>query len=297
MGAGKIEANATVSLTSGRNQTQPLAMVKRSLARKAELAPRKAENISRDGGIGKDALPMHRGRKKRLEAKRRLEKKKDFIAAEIERLHGETEKKRAELRKQNAVAGPLGPALAVMGDIADALPSDQPEDEEVSAKDSHLRALSRTPKFVRHKERRRIVVAETAQLNNVREHPVFKENPIETLRQHLMNTVSAHPSEIPPPLAPGDAGASKKKKKVKGGGGEKEAKRPKPDFELGNEEAEKIREEAKQRLAAKREQKAAFAEAAAKLKRKKQGGKIEKQTLKGLMSRPRGRIGVKRPKI
>lgn len=274
-------------------------MVKRSLARKAEFAPRKAAALSRDGGIGKDSLPMHRGRKKRLEAKRRLEKKKDFITAEIERLHRETEKKRAELRKKNAIAGPLGPALAVMGDIADALPSDKPDDAEVSAKD--MRSLSHTPKVVRHKERRRIVVTETAQMNNVREHPVFKENPIETLRQHLMNTVATNPNEIPPPLAPGDAGASKKKKKGKGSGssegGRKEAKRPKTDFELGSDEAEKIREEAKERLAAKREQKAAFAEAAAKLKRKKQRGKIEKQTLKGLMSRPRGRIGVKRPKI
>lgn len=255
--------------------------------------PRNTGSLSRDGGISKDALPMHRGRKKRLETRKRLEKKKDFIAAEIEKLHKETEKKRAELRKKNAKRSPLGPALAVMGDMADALPSDKGDD----GKEGEL-PFKTGPKIVRHKERRRIVVAETEQVNNVREHPVFKEDPIEALRQHLMNTVSADPSEIPPALEPGDAGASKKKKKGKGVvGGKKEAKRPKPEFALGKEEAERVQEEAKERVAAKREKKAAYAEAAMKMKRKKQGGKIEKQTLKGLMSRPRGRIGVKRPKI
>lgn len=274
-------------------------MVKRSLARKAGLVPRKSDSLSRNGGINKDALPMHRGRKKRVEARKRLERKKDFIAAEIEKLHRGTEKKRAEIRKRNAKRGPLGPALAILDDMAEALPSVEADDET----EDRVVGVETGRKIVRHKERRRIVATETEQVNNVREHPVFKQDPIEALRQHLVNTVSAEANEIPAALGAGDAGAGKKKKNVKRKGDidvnrKREGKRAKGGgLGISTEESERIREEAKERVAAKREQKAVYAEAAMKLKRRKEGGKIEKQSLKAVVSKTRGRIGVKRAKI
>lgn len=262
-------------------------MTKRSLARKAASLSRKPLSLalSRNGIISKATLPMHRGRRKRQEARRRLETKKDFIKSELARLEEEAEVKRAAQIANDKKKSTLGPALAIMKDLAEALPKeerDEVEGEKMSEKEG---------KVLRHKTRKKIVAEETEQIRNVRAHPVFKEDPMEALRQHLVNTVASDPAEIAPPLQEG----KKRKRKRRNKGkvthqGTVENLKVEVDGEL-----EKARDKARERVAEKKERKAAMAETVAKMKRK--AGGIEKQTLSGLISKSRGRIGVKRPKI
>lgn len=232
---------------------------------------------------------MHRGRRKRQEVRRRLEAKKDFIKSELSRLEEETEAKRTAQRVNEKKKSPLGPALAIMKDMAEALPTER---DETEGKRNNGKAGGADGRVLRHKTRKKIVAEETEQVRNVRAHPVFKEDPMEALRQHLVNTVASDPTEVAPPLQEGKKGKRKRrnKRKVVEQGGTKDL-RVEVDGEL-----ERARDEARERVAEKKERKAAIAEAAAKMKRKKTGG-IEKQTLSGLISKPRGRIGVRRPKM
>lgn len=227
--------------------------------------------------IGKSGL--HRGRKKRQEARLRVEKKQKFIEEEISK---------AEKRKPSKKVLALGPALAVLDSLADALP----DEVETKKKDD-----ATTKSVTKHWQRRKLVREETEQVRNVREHEAFKKNGIEALRLHLLNTVSRNPNEIAPALQPGQPGAPKKRKtenvKEKG----KSAKKgglSLPD----KKDMEQVREAARDRVAKKRAKKEEWGRAAEQLKKKKQGGKIEKQTMRSLLGKRRGgRIGEKRPKI
>lgn len=231
---------------------------------------------------------MHRGRRKRQEARRRLESKKDFIRSEIARLEEEAELKRAAQRLKDKKNSSLGPALALMKDMAEALPELE-DDGGAERKKGDQREMR--PKVLRHKARKKMVAEEMEQVRNVRAHPVFKDDPMEALRQHLVNSIGTDPAEVAPPVQEGKQEKRTRRKRGKADG--RVLQEVKGE---GDEDMRKARGEAKTRVVEKREQKAVMAAAAAKLKRKK-GGKIEKQTLSGSISKWRGRIGVKRPKI
>lgn len=263
-------------------------MAKRRFHLKAASAANSAASLSKKSTtISKDTT-LHRGRKKRLETKRRFDKKKEFIKAEIEKLEQDSKSKK---QKSKTSKKDLGPALAILGKIADELPKTQAEPEKPNYRNRSV---------TNHRKRTKIAEEEREQVQRVQQHEAFKSNPVEALRQHLMNTVSSDPSEIPPALKPGMAGAPKigkvdtKEKQKKAGKEVDTSGMSVPDKET----MEKLREEARERVVRKREQKAVYAAAAIKHKRRKTSGKIEKQTLSGLLARGgRGRIGVKRPKI
>lgn len=266
-------------------------MLRKAPATSAAALNRKSSAINKE-------VPMHRGRKKRVEAKQRLAAKKNFVHEELQRLEHEAQKKREQLKRDQKRKSPVGPALSVFGDMANALPvtkDDSSDDDDGGRKEQG-------PKVLRHRERRRIVVEETEQAKNVREHAAFKSDPIEALRQHLMNTVSSNPCEVAPRLATGAAGAAKKRGRGKGKRDEKTWEKTTVGRQLvampSKEGMEKIKADARERVAMKKAEKAELAEAALKLKKRRKGDKIEKQSLGSLLARPsRGRIGVKRAKI
>lgn len=133
------------------------------------------------------------------------------------------------------------------------------------------------------KRRKNLVRIETLQATSVREHPIFKKDPIEALRQHLLNTVCPNPAAVPP--KPGSEEEKKKGKKTK------EKKTPK--FDIDKESMAIAREAARERVREKREQKAEMARAAQKIQRRSSLEGVTKVRKSPL----RGRIGVKRPKL
>ncbi|GAQ89380.1 hypothetical protein KFL_005160020, partial [Klebsormidium nitens] len=71
---------------------------------------------------------------------------------------------------------------------------------------------SRQPKILRSKARQDITTQESKQLAAVLDHPTFKANPFEAIRQHLTNTVPP-PPPAPKPKRP--TGAKRKRDKKK----------------------------------------------------------------------------------
>lgn len=228
--------------------------------------------------IGKERVV--RGRKKRVAEQRAV--KKEFVARELSRISAEAEAKRGALRARDAVRA-SGPALAVMGGLGDAL-------GEVERKVPEVVEERREGKIVRIKARRRILAQEAAQVKNVLAHPGFVKDPMEALRQHLMNTVSSCPEEVPPAV---DEGKGRRKKKGKHGkgseGGDEGAA---ADLAGATAAVARMKKTAREAVVKKREHKQELATAAAAIKKRK-GGRVVKQTF----GAPRGRIGVARPKI
>ncbi len=136
---------------------------------------------------------------------------------------------------------------------------------------------------VSSKRRKNLVLSETAQVKSVREHPVFKRDPVEALRLHLLNTVCANPTAVPPKPGGEKKKSEKKKSEV--------VKLSEP--QVVDKPLALARDKAKERVREKRERKAEMANLAGSVQRRKslQGvGKVRKSPL-------RGRIGVKRPKL
>lgn len=283
-------ASPVVALNS-----RPPNMGTKSLARKSRTVKKASETPPRAQAgdlISKERGPtLHRGRKKREATKQRLERKKSFIASELERAEAETARKREEEAKKRAARkGAVGPALAVLSEMAAALPAGA---DETGRAEEGERAGGRGKKM-RHKARRRIAVEEAEQLRQVRAHAMFQADPVEALRQHLVNTVAADPGAVPAGLGKGKSRAGGEK--GRGGRGGEAGKAGGLVADGGA--VERAREEARRRVEEKRERKAGLAEAAARLRKKRQGGRIGKQTLKGVVGGGRrGRIGEKRDKV
>lgn len=247
------------------------------------LREKSARLLSAAGGSGtrpvisKDAT-LHRGRKKRLEKRQRQAAKQAFVQDELARI-SEAKKKKKSTKKRKKT--PAGPALSILTPLQDALPAEEREPNE-DAKETETERNARQG-AVRHRARRRLLVDETEQVNNVRKFEGFVHNPVEALRQHLMNTISNDPCEIAPAI--GEDKKAEKSKETSGG---------KVKLEIGKKGLEEARTMARERVREKVAEKKRFAEAAAALKKKRDDSKIKKQRLGGAA---RGRIGVKREKI
>lgn len=190
-------------------ETGVLLMGKRKLRRVvvppgAEPESHEMPAIARLGVIGK-ASAVSRGKRKRSEKRARVESKHEFIDAELKRLEAEAAARRAAIvaKKRGAENGP---ALAFMETLRDNL------ELEEGAADAQAGASKGLPvqKIVHEKQRRKILADETVQVKGVIEHPSYQANPMEALRQHLMNGLDEDPLAVPAPLVTGDGGKKRK---------------------------------------------------------------------------------------
>lgn len=230
--------------------------------------------VSRLGGIGKESV-MSRGKRKRTEKRARVEQKKDFIDTELRRLEAETELRRAALAAK-APSAAAGPALAEMSRLAAALACGG----EGGGDGGRASVAKERPvqKVVHEKARRRILAEEAAQVKNVIEHPSFQADPMEALRQHLMNTVDEDPLAIPSALP---VTAHQKRRPQR-----RELPHPAADRPTVSARTGVARRE---RGTGRRGEKAGLAAPA-------QGGRIRKDGRTVQFSQSLGRIGVPRPK-
>lgn len=211
---------------------------------------------------------------KRKRGRERLERQRLFVARELERrgLHDDGEK------APGLSLTALGHALA-----------------KAAASDPSVPTVAGVRGGTSARARKHRVREETAQMASVSAHPAFQADPVEALRQHLLNTVCGAPEKVPPALA-GDAPGAAKKAKGGAADGEKKKKKARttvaPALEASKEALAQAREEAKDRVREKRERKADMERAAAALRKKGRG--VEKTRTS---PQTRGRIGVKRPKI
>lgn len=253
-------------------------------------------SLSPSAGIKKGSSPtqtLHRGRKKRLQARQQLEKKKNFIQEEVEKVEKFKKQKEEKLCEKNEkTKNVLLSALKLAEQMQDALPEET--DVKKISKEDEIGQQSK----VSHKQRRKIIQNETVQVNNVRKHPSFKENPMEALRKHLLNTVSNDPTDIPPPLKTKSEKTKKNNKQSKKQN-QTQPQKPAQGLTVQKETLQQINQQTREAVAKKREEKAAYAQIALKMKKEQNKNKIQKQTLTGLLGRrsSKGRIGEKRPKI
>lgn len=253
----------------GALQLRRLTMGKRrTRERAATLTPAESRSGPTRGKVEKASV-LSRGRRKRAAAKARLEQKRDFIERELE-LQQIVEKKGKPARKKQRAPG------LSLSELVQALP------EKL---ESAPEAVKRPRTKLNASTRGRIVAEETEQLQSVRENPIFKLNPVEALRQHLLNTVCATPSAVPPALS-GDAPGAKKEKRTEQQG------KGTARVEVGAKQLAAARKQAREVVKEKRARKAEMANAVARLA-KRRGDKGVVKVPKGR----RGRIGEKRPKI
>lgn len=270
-------------------------MVKRQLQRKAARAVDKASSsASLSSSIGKGPA-MHRGRKKRVEARERLEKKRTFVDEELAKLHLLSQQRREQQRHQR-LSHTVGKALAVLPDMALALPSldDKKDDDEGDGGGGRGgRGLRGLP----HREWGKTVKAERERLGRVQAHEAFVGMGVEALRAHLSHTVGGGGSV-------GRVGTTvgTKRRVTEGGGGKRKRGKGKGGAtaahgtgEGGDGEEE---ESAAERVAGRRERKKRMGERAAQL-RAKGRGEVKTQTFKSLLGggERRGRIGQTHEKI
>lgn len=155
----------------------------------------RAAGVSRIGAIGKESV-LSRGKRKRFEKRARAERKQDFIDTELRRLETEAGARRAALASRISKRN-RSPALSGLKALASALDS---VCEDVVGKEVHDAAAETdrpVQKVVREKARRQILADESAQVHNVLEHPSYQDDPMEALRQHLLNTVEDDPLSVP----------------------------------------------------------------------------------------------------
>lgn len=263
-------------------------MGKRSLQQKAARAIGNVGTSAKvSSGINKGAT-LHRGRRKRLEVKERAASKQKFIEEELAKLESIAAKKRETVKKARLVKS-IGSALAILPDLAEALPDVDAHGKtsgRVGSDQAHGDSERGRKHGVKHKAWSKIVERESEQLRRVQEHDAVKDLGIEALRMHLSNTVGARADKRP--------GAGKWKGKVGGRDGgdgrvKKTAKHADRNRKGGDGKAGSVNVE-------RREYKKQMAERAASVTGKRRG-EVRKQTMKGLLGGHRGRIGEKREKM
>lgn len=250
-------------------------MGKRKLRRAAPPSEEVAESrdglsVAKLGGIGK-ASAVSRGKRKRSEKRAQVEAKNEFINAELKRLEADAAARR-EAIAANKRGAECGPALALMGAIGEGL--EATETPPASGRgDKSIDPPAQ--KIVHERQRRRILAQETLQVRNVVEHPSFQANPMEALRQHLMNCVGEDPLAVPAPLSAGNNG-KKRKPAV-----DPKSRTVRPTVSsrktASSGEGSAKRREEKMEMAAK--------------------ARVNRAGISKRSSAPRGRIGEKRPKI
>jgi Ribosome biogenesis protein SLX9 len=247
---------------------------------------------SRLGGIGKESV-LSRGKRKRFEKRDRATRKEAFVEEELRRLEAAASARRSALAARDAArAPPVKRPLTHMHDLADGLDLDTALGDHPAASGNAVRGVGEDgsaqgpQKTVMHERaRRRILVEETIQVKQVVKHPAFQANPIEALRQHLLNTVAADPlAAIPEAVekAPKDRNVDRKPGPPDGATLRAAAKTSRTTTG---------RSTARDMTAQRREHKADLAARAARISKSKRPGKEH------VPSRSRGRIGEQRPKI
>lgn len=229
--------------------TTPGAMVKH----RNKLRARAASLSTRGGCVAKkedEAGALSRRRRKRAKVRRLDEKRRAFIEREVERRGGDTKKSIGEPLSLDALQGALQEAAA----------------------DDGGKGVKQVGGAISARARKHRVREESEQLTSVRRHPAFQADPVEALRQHLLNTVCATPGAIPAALEGDRPGARKERVKARVGAT--------VAMEASKQAMAATREEARERVREKRQRKTQMQHAA---------GVLRKTT--------RGRIGEKRAKL
>lgn len=243
------------------------------------------DGVSGLGGIGKATI-VSRGKRKRAEQRARVGKKNAFIEAELARLEEEASKRRATAsaqREQEKRSKGINLALSKMSALSDALVDLVDDDAQDASSDPEGKDAAKTQpaqKVLHAKARRKLVTAESAHTENVLQHPAFKADPMDALRQHLLSTVGEDPTEVPGALQEGKGTRRKRKQQAKSKANDVSARTSRAKGRAFNSETS----------AARKMEKASHAE---KAKRRNRSG-----IAKPNGDRPSlGRIGEKRPKI
>lgn len=264
-------------------------MGKRSLQQKAARVVmgkvRKPSTL--ESGIKKNAT-LHRGRRKRLEAKERAASKQTFIEEELAKLEAIATKKRETVQKQRLVKS-VGNALAVLPDLAGALPDlydKEKANESNGANHGKSDRMLGGKHGLKHRVWSKMVDKESEQLSRVQKHQAVREMGIEALRAHLANTVHVEANK--------DQNSTKGRKGIANdratrNGRVKKTSRYDGTSKKDNENVDVV-------AAKRREDKRIMAKMAASLTAERRG-QVQKQTMKSLVSGKRGRIGEKREKI
>lgn len=274
-------------------------MGKRSLQQKASRAMGKvgasSTSLASGSGIKKNGSgTLHRGRRKRLEAKERAASKQTFIEEELAKLEAIAAKKRETVKKQR-LAKSVGKALSVLPDLADALPDldDKAAECGDTASGTKGRRALGSKHGLQHKAWSRTVDRESEQLERVQNHKAVKDMGIAALRAHLANTVCVKSKQE---QAGGKADGIKNENGISGGGISKNKKMKKRKNGKNDGKCKKENSGVDAVAAERREHKGKLAKIAASMTAKRHG-EVQKQTMKSLLSGKRGRIGEKREKL
>jgi hypothetical protein len=239
--------------------------------------------VARIGTIGKESV-MSRGKRKRFEKREHVQRKNAFIEDELARLEAAAVVRRNALASSGAQRRKdTTPVLTSMSALADAVDAVGRAEQAV---DTEGKAERPAQKVVHEKARRRILADESVQVQNVIEHPSFQADPMEALRQHLMNTVGEDPLAVPAAL---DTGV-KKPRRRKPANTARHVVGPVPLSSRGRSQTAVEAEDAAQRRTDK-----AQLDVQMRSKVKKAAAVLAGP---GRVQKPgRGRIGEKRPKI
>jgi hypothetical protein len=240
--------------------------------------------VSRLGAIGKESV-LSRGKRKRTEKRARVERKQDFIDTELRRLEAEAASRRAALASKTAKRQEKG-ALAGMKVLSDALAGSGAAivraDGETLGKGKPAGAERPVQKMVHEKARRQILADESVQVKNVFEHPSYQADPMDALRQHLMNIVGQDPLAVPVALAPMEM--QKQKRKMR------EERKSLANASRAKAVGAGKRSVSRDTSTRRREEKAALAAKARSVRIRKNAKSVQRVEAMG-------RIGVPRPKL
>jgi Ribosome biogenesis protein SLX9 len=240
--------------------------------------------VSRLGAIGKESV-LSRGKRKRTEKRARVERKQDFIDTELRRLEAEAASRRTALASKTAKRQEKG-SLTGMKVLSDALAGSSAAivraDGETLAKGKPAGAERPVQKMVHEKARRQILADESVQVKNVFEHPSYQADPMDALRQHLMNIVGQDPLAVPEALAPVEMQKQKRKMREE----RKSLANASRAKAVGGGKKSVSRDTSTRR----REEKAALAAKARSVRIKKNAKSVQRVEAMG-------RIGVPRPKL
>lgn len=239
----------------------------------------KVAGVSRLGAIGKESV-LSRGKRKRSEKRARVERKQDFIDTELRRLEAEAGSRRAAIASRISQRQGKSSALSRLDTLAKALSNDVADKASIEIEDDMAKAGRPVQKVVHEKARRQILAAESVQVRNVLEHPSYQADPMEALRQHLMNTVQDDPLAVPESFGPTPQQKLKQKKREERKGSVALNRKKDSGKSVSVRDASARKKEAKSDLAA-----------------KARSGRIKKNARSVERVQALGRIGVPRPKL
>lgn len=248
---------------------------KASKALKSIPSPSKpSSGISKSNGLA----GLHRGRKKRLETRQRLEKKQSFIQSELAKLEVLQKEKRKALQ-QKQLKKSVGQALSILPNLKDSLPSIEHEADDAQQKGGDLKKNS-------NKSWSKLIQEEKFQMEKVQNHEAFINMGIDALKTHLSHTVLAANSST------SNNPSNKHDKRVQKPKNNQKHKQASDLYKQPNNSIES-------KAAERREYKKMMAEKAVKISSKKRND-VKLQSLTSLLGgkhvKTRGRIGEKRPK-